>query len=220
MHEREQAGNRTRKDQMSGKSPELPQEPDPRVERTYDALGSALIALMHEKPFDSITVQEVLDRAHVGRSTFYTHFSDKNDLFFSNADRFFEHVATVLSQRGENSNRVAPVREMFQHVAEVGEFRAATVRAGKMHDMMDLLKGHLARGIEQRFNELPAGQAIAPESRPAFAYALAGAFISLMEWWIDRGTPVSAAHMDDVFHKMVWSGVTEFSPEPPSKATT
>jgi AcrR family transcriptional regulator len=49
---------------------------DARVRRTRDALGDALIALMQEKPFDTITVQDVLDRAHVSRSTFYSHYSD------------------------------------------------------------------------------------------------------------------------------------------------
>ena len=48
----------------------LKKREDARVRRTRDALGDALVALMHEKPFDSITVQDVLDRANVGRSTF------------------------------------------------------------------------------------------------------------------------------------------------------
>src|SRR5947208_3389919 len=54
---------------------------DPRVRRTRDALGDALVALMQEKEFASIRVQDVLDRAGVGRSTFYEHFKDKDDLF-------------------------------------------------------------------------------------------------------------------------------------------
>ena len=54
---------------------------DRRIRRTRDTLGDALVELIREKPFDSITVQEILDRAGVGRSTFYTHYSDKQDLF-------------------------------------------------------------------------------------------------------------------------------------------
>ena len=48
----------------------LEKKTDARVRRTRDALVGALVELMHEKPFDTITVQDVLDRAHVGRSTF------------------------------------------------------------------------------------------------------------------------------------------------------
>ena len=66
----------------------LDKKTDARVRRTRDALGDALVALMQEKPFDTITVQDVLDRAHVGRSTFYSHYSDKDDLLMSDVDDF------------------------------------------------------------------------------------------------------------------------------------
>ena len=73
------------------------QKMDARVRRTRDALGNALVTLILEKPFDDITIQEVLDRAGVGRSTFYSHFSDKDDLLFSDADEFFEGMSMALS---------------------------------------------------------------------------------------------------------------------------
>ncbi len=82
---------------------------DARVRRTRDALGDALVALMQEKPFDTITVQDVLDRAKVGRSTFYAHYSDKDDLLMSDAEEFFESISMALSVRGDKSDRVFPV---------------------------------------------------------------------------------------------------------------
>ena len=60
--------------------PSVKKKIDRRVRATRDGLGDALIALMHEKPFETITVQHVLERAKVSRSTFYSHYSDKNDL--------------------------------------------------------------------------------------------------------------------------------------------
>lgn len=56
---------------------------DERTRRTRTRLSNALVALILEKPIDKLTVQEVLDRAGVGRSTFYLHFRDKDDLFLS-----------------------------------------------------------------------------------------------------------------------------------------
>lgn len=56
--------------------------------RTRDTLGDALVALMHEKNFDEITVQDLLDRAGVGRATFYVHYRDKQDLFLSDVEDF------------------------------------------------------------------------------------------------------------------------------------
>src|SRR6185312_7459123 len=111
---------------------------DARVRRTRDALGDALIALMQEKPFDTITVQEVLDRAHVSRSTFYTHYSDKDDLLMSDAEEFFEALSMALSQHGDKSDRVFPVREFFAHLSDVQPFVKALVKSGKYQENMDL----------------------------------------------------------------------------------
>ena len=80
---------------MSGKT-KLSRKPDRRVRRTRDALGDALVALMQEMPFESITVQQILDRAEIGRSTFYSHYLDKNDLFLSDMEDFFDSMSTLL----------------------------------------------------------------------------------------------------------------------------
>lgn len=192
---------------MSENTTEFARKTDRRIQRTRDALGDALITLMHEKPFDTITVQDVLDLAEVSRSTFYTHFRDKDDLFLSDADDFFGHMANLLTMRGEVSNRVAPVREMFAHVAELGKFYDALVASGKFQDAMELAQEHFARGIEQRLAKLSPTHANSSVSRAALAYAFAGAMLSLMSWWLDHGKQSSPAQMDEVFHQMVWAGV-------------
>ena len=74
-------------------------KPDERIRRTHQRLGSALVQLIAEKPIDDITVQDVLDRASVGRSTFYLHFRDKNDLLLSQLETFLEIMSTLLTKR-------------------------------------------------------------------------------------------------------------------------
>src|ERR1700686_903574 len=125
---------------MSGKKPIVKAKAtvDRRARRTRDALGDALVGLMQEKPFDEIKVQDVLDRAGVGRSTFYTHYRDKNDLFLSDVEDFWEAISSMLERSGEDSKRVAPVRELFTHIAEAKVFRDALVASGKAHDVMEL----------------------------------------------------------------------------------
>lgn len=186
---------------------QLKKREDARVRRTRDALGDALVALMQEKPFDTITVQDVLDRAKVGRSTFYSHYSDKDDLLMSDAEEFFESVAMLLSVRGDTSDRVFPVREFFGHIIEAKQFVDALVSSGKMNDNMELARGLFARGIERRLAELPKGQGIPEHDRPAIAFAHAGALLALLTWWADRGMKQPPAEMDELFHRLVWKGV-------------
>lgn len=181
---------------------------DARVRRTRDALGDALIALMQEKPFDTITVQDVLDRAHVSRSTFYAHYSDKDDLLMSDAEEFFEAISMALSAHGDKSDRVFPVQEFFAHLSDVQPFFKALVKSGKYQENMELARGHFARGIERRLSELPRARSIPPNQLPAIAFTHAGALLSLLTWWLDRGMRESPAAMDELFHRMVWNGVS------------
>ena len=179
---------------------------DARVRKTRDALGDALVALMQEKPFDSITVQDVLDRANVSRSTFYSHFTDKDDLLLSDADEFFEAMAMALSRHGDKSDRVFPVTEFFNHLIEAQHFVQALRSSGRMNDNMDLAHAHFACGIEKRLGEIPKGSVIPLHERSARAFAHAGSLLALMKWWIDRGMKEPPAEMDNLFHRMVWNG--------------
>jgi AcrR family transcriptional regulator len=85
--------NRTKQRSVFRNIEDLAEKGDPRVRRTRDRLGDALVELLVEKSFDDITVHDVLERAGVSRSTFYTHYRDKNDLFLSDAEEFFEALA-------------------------------------------------------------------------------------------------------------------------------
>jgi len=178
---------------------------DRRILRTRDALGDALVALMHEKNFDEITVQDVLDRAGVGRSTFYVHYRDKDDLFLSDVEDFLESFSSALKRQDASTRRLLPVQEFFTHIREVREFYAALVRSGKVNDVLALARGFIARSIDERLQM--AGVEIDSVQRSAQAHALAGSFFSLLDWWMDKGMKADPKEMDDLFHRMAWSGL-------------
>ena len=182
-------------------------KPDQRVRRTHERLGSALVELIQEKPIDEVTVQEVLDRASVGRSTFYLHFRDKNDLLLSQLEKFLETMSTALSLRKEKSHRVVPVAEMFEHIGSQKKIYRALADSGRLNDFFDLAEGYFARGIEQRLRETKRFPKLPQRELAARAFALAGSLLSLLRWWIDRGTIEPPRAMDELFHRMVWKGL-------------
>lgn len=178
---------------------------DRRVLRTRDTLGDALFALMQEKSFDQITVQDLLDRAGVGRSTFYVHYRDKEDLLLSDVEDFLEWFSTTLDRNGASSKRLAPIQEFFAHVRDAQEVYGALASAGKLSDVQALARGIFARSIEDRLER--AGVQMEALQRSAQAHALAGSFLSLMDWWMDKGMKADPQEMDDLFHRMAWSGL-------------
>ncbi len=198
--------NRTEAGPVFRNVADLAKNEDRRVRRTRDRLGDALVELLVQKPFDEITVQEVLDRGGVSRSTFYTHFRDKNDLFLSNADEFLEGMATALSRFGDKSERVAPVQELFAHIAQVRAFYNALVESGKIRDVWELGREHFGRGIEQRLAEIPRARNIPRDRRAALGHGFGGSLFALLSWWIQHGMVPSPEEMDKLFHQMVWAG--------------
>jgi AcrR family transcriptional regulator len=201
-------GNRTEKPSMSGKVLISDRSADQRVRRTRDRLGDALVEILLQKPLDEIRVQEILDRAGVSRSTFYTHFRDTNDLFLSDVDDFFEGMSTALSRAGSKSKRVAPVQELFAHIGESRAFYSALVESGRVHDVMELGQAQFARGIEQRLTEIAPAGAVLAADRSAIAHAFAGALFSMLSWWIHHAMPKSPEEMDKLFHDIVWARLT------------
>ena len=179
---------------------------DLRVRRTRERLGAALIALIEEKAIDEVTVQEVLDRAKVGRSTFYVHYEDKDDLLLSQMEDGLQMWSNILSTKQEKSRRVAPVAEFFAHVASARKLYRSLVASGRIQTYFDLAQGYFARGMARRLKEI--GLPI-PDQREfdARAHALAGNLLSLLRWWLDRGAKETSEDMDDLFHRMVWKGL-------------
>jgi len=178
---------------------------DGRVLRTRNSLGDALVALMQEKNFNDITVQQVLDRAGVGRATFYAHYSDKEDLFISDVEEFFTMVASLLKRKNVDPKRLVPIRELFSHLQDVREFYMALVASGKANDVRELGRGIFARSIEERLQA--AGVQADPIQLAAQANALAGSMFALLDWWIDKGMKTDPQELDDLFHRMAWKGL-------------
>ena len=158
----------------AGKNPAKRQaNTDLRIRRTRERLGAALVALIEEKAIDKVTVREVLERAKVGRSTFYVHYQDKDDLFLSQLEEGLQMWSNILSTKQEKSRRVAPVAEFFAHVASARKLYRSLVAAGRIQAFFDLAQGYFARGIARRLKEI--GLPI-PDQREfdACTHALAG----------------------------------------------
>src|SRR5579864_3242444 len=184
---------------MVSKQKKQGRKPDERIRRTHQRLGEALVQLIAEKPIDDITVQHVLDRASVGRSTFYLHFRDKNDLLLSQLEMFLETMSTFLTRRKENSHRVVPVTERLEHIGGPrNKMYRALADSGRLHDFFDLAQGYFARGIEQRLRESRRRSNLPQPELAARASALAGGVLSLLRWWLDRGAKESPQAMDDL----------------------
>ncbi len=170
---------------------------DRRVQRTQQALVRAFVTLVQEKGYDYFTINDLLKRADVGRSTFYTHYRGKDDLL----QKSFEHMLTMLYEHMDRegpSHRIAPVRELFAHVWEFKSLHQALVRSRVMDHQHHGRVSHLSRLIERRIASRRSDIGMAPP--PVLAQALAGALFALLRWWVDNDAPYAPELMDEMFH--------------------
>jgi AcrR family transcriptional regulator len=188
---------------------------DRRVLRTRRALGTALVELMLAHNFDDITVQQILDRARVGRATFYTHFRNKHDLLLSDAERYFEWLERQFLETAGTSRRLAPVAELFSHVVEYQHFRHALEKSSMREPAFDLLTGYLAQIIQRRMGEIYTVTPSAGLPPNAMARMFAAALVEMMRWWLIHRPDANAREMDARFHSIVWAGLARTAPHLP-----
>lgn len=186
-----------------------PAKNDRRVDRTVTALRSALIELIQEKHYDSITVQDIIDRANVGRSTFYTHFRDKEDVLFGDWKRFLDMMVGHIDLEKAATERFVPMRELMDHLREYHALYRALVKSGKSERLFAVGTAYLAERIEARIAD-SIDQKITPSVPPAVcANYLAIQIFATLKWWLDQNMPYSPEEMDKMFHELVGPGVTK-----------
>lgn len=192
---------------------------DRRVRRTHDLLRAALLALIQEKGYHRITVQDILDRADVGRSTFYAHFRDKDDLLRSG----FEDVRAALdSERAaaeagavKSTDFLRPLLVVFEHVEEHRHLWCAMTQKGGADLITRVMSESVAELVQEHFRSHFAEDKTDEMQLEAAMQFVRGACIGLLIWWLDNEVPYSADEIHSMFRRMASQGVRRFVLAPP-----
>ncbi|NKN01142.1 TetR/AcrR family transcriptional regulator [Rhizobium leguminosarum] len=182
---------------------------DRRVARTQAALHRALISLILERGYDSITVEEICQTANVGRSTFYLHYTSKDDLKQSGLESLRRHLV-------DSAGRVAPGGSpgegfdfslaMFEHARDhidlyraLAGSRGGAVALGTIRQILsDLVRDELA--------VKPGAPSPDPIPRELVVHYVVGAFMAVLTWWLDGGAKLPPQRIDAMFRRLVAEG--------------
>jgi len=179
---------------------------DRRSQRTRRALGDAFVELLMEKGYQNISIKEIIDRADVGRSTFYSHYSDKGELFLSQLDRLINLLTQHIPQELSTGNPFFPSLGLFKHVKQERKlYKLLVSDAG-----VDVLTKYLQKSLEEKIGEsLLASKQDHEVPIPVIANFLSGSFLSLIRWWLDQKLIYSPEQMDEMFQKLALPGVEQ-----------
>src|SRR5215467_2804284 len=177
-----------------------PEKSDRRSSRTRRSLRESLRELVMEKRYDSITVQDVIDRADVGRSTFYAHFRDKEDLFLSDWELFLDHFVDQINFQNAGSGRFVPTLGLFRHLQEEAhDFYMALSRSRKVDTLFKIGHAYLAKGIEKKLSGILADKPQPSIPVPVLSNYLSTEVFSLLKWWLEHNMPYTPERMDEIF---------------------
>ena len=177
---------------------------DSRAVHTRGQLASALIALMFEKNFDEISVREICERAHVGRSTFYAHFQDREDVFIRHTVVLGRALGEQLAWDEAVGTYRFPVGRLFAHVRQMKPLFDSLARARKAEFIIKVWQNNVAEVFEQRVLSIRgAGSTALAVPATLVAQHLAGTLMTLMVWWMDHHFPLVEHEMERQFQKLI-----------------
>jgi AcrR family transcriptional regulator len=181
------------------KKHEVAEKVDRRIQKTRKILIDALIALTVEKGYENVTVQDIIDRANVGRSTFYSHFESKDQLLIGN-----DHFQDLLSKTvGGYSRSEINFTHIYEHVAEYHQL--ARIFLGKNGNTIvsDHFHNIFVHVIKEHFKPLISKEKLDKKMFKMLVEAAASAMCSLLFTWATTDMPFPISEMVDKSHGIV-----------------
>lgn len=185
---------------MSGNSSDSAPRIDRRAARTRRLLHQALMRLIMRKNYESITVQDLLDEADIGRSTFYAHFAGKDDLLRRGFELLRSELHVGKDVMPADEAVVLGFSAMFFAHAE----RFKDVYRGLVGSRGSLIVLAEIRRVLTDFVE----PALAPLAASGFPKDLAVRFVvdtfqTVLIWWLERRPALSHGEVDARFRQLV-----------------
>ena len=185
----------------------LAKSPDRRVNRTKAMLREALMALVREKPYDRITVTEILGRANVGRSTFYMHFRDKDELLATGIDDLLaaaRAVTPAMPRRNAADHLLRFSLPVLEHVDRHHRAGLGTMGAKGWVVVHGRLRGALTRLLAQEIEEALGARRLRARGIPPdlLARSVASTFVLTLHWWVEHGAKHAVREANDLFRAL------------------
>lgn len=200
---------------------------DRRIQRTRLALRTALLDLLKEKKYDEIALEEITERANVGRATFYLHYKDKEDLLLEEFSEMANEQARSLSEipfsawfptedtaGSESSKSVSPrpLLMVFQHIKEHADLYYILLKSSKSSRNFERIRkistDAIVTFVQNKLTHDPI-PILFKVPVEFFAAYFSGALLSAVDWWLEKGMPYSPEEMTLMFRSLFFHGARE-----------
>jgi AcrR family transcriptional regulator len=184
---------------------------DRRIQRTEQQLRQALVQLIMTKGYGDITVQDILDEANMGRSTFYAHFRDKEDLLLSGfaalRDAFIDGYTRVSTHpAGIDATAREVSLYLFQHAnghrglfsAMIGKQGGEIIQRSAQKYLTEMTKTYLVQHVQPHAGRYPL---------ELLVQYMVSSYLAILSWWLDQNAPYTPEEMNDMYWNLVGPGI-------------
>jgi AcrR family transcriptional regulator len=177
---------------------------DRRVQATREGLLDALFALMAERGYERLTIQNLLDRADVGRATFYAHFDSKDELLACSVARL--RAGLVRAWKATPGQRLGFTLPLFQHLAGARRIYLMTVVRENEVSVQRHIRQMLADLVREDLSTRRSSRQ-GEASLDLATHYVVGALWSTIAWWMDSTSPLSPEKINTVFQRLTFPGL-------------
>ncbi len=181
---------------------------DRRQKKTREAVFSAFTVLLSRKSYSKITIQEIIDEANVGRTTFYAHFETKDDLLKALCASLFGHIVVsavdASHTHGVYSDGTAPQSifcHLLQHLQENDRNILTLLSCESSELFLRYFKDSLNEVLRQQFLQNLPEQGDLPED--FLLNHISGSFVDMVLWWIRGRMQYSPEQLDRWFRQVI-----------------
>ncbi|MFN8372288.1 MAG: TetR/AcrR family transcriptional regulator [Anaerolineae bacterium] len=188
--------------------------PDRRPLRTRQLLRDALTSLILERGYDSITIQDITDKANLGRATFYLHYKDKEELLSKSLEEVFDDLKARIGEPSVEDFLTGGSRAgliIFEHVAANSDLYRVMLQAQGAAGLQKGVRDYLALNVEQRFRSVLLKGIDIPYAM--LGHFCAGTVITLATWWLENDMPHTPEEMARMYNRLIVTGIVGFLAE-------
>lgn len=188
----------------------MPKMEDRRVRRTRRMLSEALMALVVEKEYETITIQEIAEQADLNRATFYLHYGNKEELLIASLEAQFDQLVATFSEVSaerpiwEEQSHMALT---FAHVAEHAAVYKVILSERGMGYIINRIINYLADECTQKLCASLPPQQLAAVPVEVVSHHVAGSLYATLAWWLTHDMPYPPEEMADMVFRLCQSGV-------------
>jgi AcrR family transcriptional regulator len=188
---------------------------DRRARRTRRQLKEALFALILEKGYDAVTIEEITSRADLGRTTFYLHYKDKEDLLVESMDSIAAELIdrlpppawNVAGMPGEAGRVLDAIRVTFQHAAENAQLYRIILRGEGAIQANRRIHGIISKQAAETISGGVKQDSLHPQVPvDVFSSYFAGTLLATVTWWLDADMPYPPDEMAEMFRMLFFQG--------------